>query len=100
MAKRPTSKPDADRESDAPPTFEEAVAMLESIIERIESGEIGLERSIEEYEKGAALLRRCRQILEKAEQRVTELTAPRAGEKQAGRAEGARSRRPADEAPF
>lgn len=56
------------------PTFEQAMAQLESIVERIESGEAGLEQSIAEYEKGVALVKRCREILGKAEQRVAELS--------------------------
>jgi exodeoxyribonuclease VII small subunit len=62
------------------PTFEQAVQALEKIIERIESGEIGLEQSIAEYERGVALIRRCREVLDRAEQRVEELT----GQMQAG----------------
>ncbi|MEX2217989.1 MAG: exodeoxyribonuclease VII small subunit [Phycisphaerales bacterium] len=57
------------------PTFEQAIQHLEGIIERIESGEAGLEQSIAEYERGVALIRRCRQVLDRAEQRVEELTA-------------------------
>jgi len=49
--------------------------MVEGIIERIESGQIGLERSLAEYERGVALIKRCRQVLDRAEQRVEELTA-------------------------
>jgi exodeoxyribonuclease VII small subunit len=58
-----------------PPDFEQALAQLESIIESIESGQIGLEKSITEYERGVGLIRRCRQVLERAEQRVEELTS-------------------------
>jgi exodeoxyribonuclease VII small subunit len=54
--------------------FERAVEQVEKIIERIESGQIGLEASIAEYERGVGLIRRCRQVLERAEQRVDELT--------------------------
>jgi exodeoxyribonuclease VII small subunit len=48
---------------------------IEGIIERIESGEIGLEQSITEYERGAQLLKRCREIVRQAELRVQELSA-------------------------
>lgn len=58
-----------------PPTFDEAIEEIEAIVARIESGEIGLERSIAEYERGAALIRACRETLQKAEQRVRDLTA-------------------------
>ncbi len=77
MTKRPKGKPGAeakDGASDVP--FEEALAQLEKLIDRIESGKVGLEESIAEYEKGAALLKHCRSILDRAEQRITELTAP------------------------
>ncbi len=56
-------------------TYEQALGELESLIERIEKGEIGLEESLTEYRRGAALLKRCRGILETAEQQIEELTA-------------------------
>ena len=55
------------------PTFESMVEALEQIIERIEGGETGLEQSIAEYEKGMSLIKRCREILQRAEQKVEEL---------------------------
>ncbi len=55
-------------------TFEEAVELLESINDRIESGEIGLEQSLAEYERGMRLIRHCRSILDRAEARIAELT--------------------------
>ncbi|MBL8745461.1 MAG: exodeoxyribonuclease VII small subunit [Phycisphaerae bacterium] len=55
-------------------TFEQAVEQLESIIDRIESGEIGLEDSLKQYERGTRLRDHCREILARTEQRVTELT--------------------------
>ena len=56
-------------------TYEQALGELEALIERIEQGEIGLEQSLTEYRRGAALLKRCRGILETAEQQIDELTA-------------------------
>lgn len=55
-------------------SFEQAVEQLEQIIDRIEGGQIGLEQSLVEYERGVALREHCRTILAKAEQRVTEIT--------------------------
>ena len=55
--------------------FEEAMALVEAIVERIESGEVGLEESLAEYERGVALLRRCREVLERAEMRIRELSS-------------------------
>lgn len=51
-------------------TYEQAVAELEAIIERIEQGKVGLEQSLAEHRRGAALLKRCRTIIEAAEQQV------------------------------
>ena len=63
-------------ESPTPATlsYEQAIGELESLIERIEQGEVGLEESLAEYRRGAALLKRCRGILEIAEQQIEELT--------------------------
>ena len=57
------------------PTFEQAIAQVESIIDRIESGQLGLEDSIAEYERGIGLLQRCRGVLAQAEQRIEDLTS-------------------------
>jgi exodeoxyribonuclease VII small subunit len=55
-------------------SFEEALEQVEAIIERIEQGEIGLEQSLAEYERGVRLVAHCRQIHKHAVQRVDELT--------------------------
>lgn len=55
--------------------FEDAVAELESIIERIDSGEVGLEASLDAYRRGAALVRRCRAILDSAQQEIERISA-------------------------
>jgi exodeoxyribonuclease VII small subunit len=54
-------------------TFEEALTQLEQIAEQIEEGKIGLEESIDKYEQGMALVKQCRAILSRAEQRIQEL---------------------------
>jgi len=54
--------------------FDEAVDKLQDIIERIESGEVPLEESIERYAEGVELLRHCRAILEKAEKKIAKLS--------------------------
>ncbi len=51
-------------------TYEQAVAALESSIEKIEEGTIGLEQSIASYRYGTALIKRCREVLDKAEQEI------------------------------
>lgn len=55
--------------------FEEAIEQLEAIIAGIESGDVGLEQSLAEYEKGMKLIQQCRGILGRAEKRIVELTS-------------------------
>jgi len=55
------------------PTFEEALTQLEALAAQIERGEIGLEESIKKYEEGMALVRKCRDILNRAELKVQAL---------------------------
>ncbi|MCC5822603.1 MAG: exodeoxyribonuclease VII small subunit [Phycisphaerales bacterium] len=63
--------------SDRPPSTEERyealVEQLEELVERIESGEIGLEDSIKAYEQGVVLIAKARAILTRAEQRIEQL---------------------------
>ncbi len=61
-------------------SFEQAIEELESIIGRIEQGKIGLAESLAEHQRGVALLKRCRGILEAAEQQIEKLTVEQAGE--------------------
>jgi len=65
-------------------SYEEAIGELEAITDRIESGEIGLEASVAAYARGVTLLKRCRELLAHAEQRIDELSgddlAPDAGD--------------------
>jgi exodeoxyribonuclease VII small subunit len=61
-------------------TFEQALAKLEEIVERIESGEVPLEESIEKYAEGVELIKKCRAILDAAEKRIQLLTKSGPGE--------------------
>lgn len=47
---------------------------LQEIVEKLESGEETLESSMKLFEEGAKLSAQCYQLLDKAEQQVTELT--------------------------
>lgn len=69
-------------DSDATPTFNDAMTQVEAIVARIESGEVGLEQSLAEYEKGVQLLKQCRDILQRVEQKIEDLTG-QMGEKKA-----------------
>lgn len=55
-------------------SFEQAVEELEQIVDRIESGQIGLEESLIAAERGALLRDHLRAILARAEQRIVELS--------------------------
>ncbi len=50
--------------------FEQALAELESVVEKLESGELSLEASLQHFERGIALTRACQKSLAEAEQRV------------------------------
>ena len=62
------------KSEEKPVKFEEAVEQLESIIDRIESGDVGLEDCLGQYERGMTLIKQCRAILTKAEQKIAELS--------------------------
>lgn len=55
------------------PSFEEAITELTEIVSKIESGQTPLQNSLEQYEKGMALIKHCRAILEKAEKRIEKI---------------------------
>lgn len=61
-------------------SFEQATEELEAIINRIEEGEIGLEQSLAERKRGEHLIRRCRAILDAAEQELEQAAAPEGAE--------------------
>jgi len=51
-------------------SFEQAIKELTGIVSKIEQGEIPLQDSLTQYEKGMALIKHCREILQKAEKRI------------------------------
>ncbi len=56
-------------------TFEEAMKELETIIDKLDGGDVPLEESITIYERGAALQRHCEGKLGQAEMRVQKIVA-------------------------
>ena len=52
------------------PSFEEAMAELEELVETLEQGDLSLEESLKSFEKGVELTRTCQQSLKEAEQKV------------------------------
>ena len=63
-------------------SFEKAVAELESIVARLERGDVALEESIAIYERGEALKKHCEQLLAAAENRIEKIRLDRAGKAQ------------------
>ena len=55
-------------------SFEESIKELTNIVSNIEQGQIPLQDSLEQYEKGMALIKQCRTILEKAEKRIEKIS--------------------------
>lgn len=56
-------------------TFERALAQLDEVVERLESGGVGLEEAVALFERGQGYLALCRTRLEAAQRRIEELTA-------------------------
>ncbi|HZU96643.1 MAG TPA: exodeoxyribonuclease VII small subunit [Planctomycetota bacterium] len=53
--------------------FEDRLRELEEILRRLERGDLSLDDSVAEYEKGIAALRSCRSVLASAERKIEEL---------------------------
>jgi exodeoxyribonuclease VII small subunit len=55
-------------------SFEEAIKELTDIVGKIEQGEIALQDSLQQYERGMALIKHCRTILKQAEERIEKIS--------------------------
>ena len=70
-----TLKPPAKTHADIKDmTFERALKELESIVGRLERGDVELEESIAIYERGEALKDHCDRLLKQAEAKVEKIT--------------------------
>lgn len=52
------------------PTFEEAIAELETIVEAMESGKLSLNESVEKFQRGQKLAQICQEALNAAEEKL------------------------------
>ena len=59
--------------------FETAMKELETIVEKLERGQVALEESITIYERGEALKAHCDRLLKSAEARIEKITLSRDG---------------------
>jgi exodeoxyribonuclease VII small subunit len=61
-------------------TFEESLEELEQVVEKIESGDLPLDKCLDEYEKGIKLADFCARELDAAEKRIEKLKKTKTGE--------------------
>ena len=50
--------------------FEETIEKLELIVNELEKGDLNLDQSVEKFEEGIKLSKKCTDILEKAEKKI------------------------------
>jgi exodeoxyribonuclease VII small subunit len=62
-----------------PVDFEQALAELESLVERLERGDVPLDEALRTFERGVALTRHCQACLQSAQQKV-EILLRRSGQ--------------------
>ena len=55
-------------------SFEDSLKALGEIVSKIEAGQTPLKTSIEQYERGMALIKHCRGILRAAEKRIEKIS--------------------------
>ena len=65
MAKASPSAPASE-----PKNFEAALAELDQLVEKMESGQLPLEESLSSYQRGTELLKFCEGVLKDAEQKI------------------------------
>jgi len=70
MSKPPRQASPEPAKAGAPQSFEKALAELERIVARMESGELSLEDSLAAHKRGLELARYCQGRLEAAQQQV------------------------------
>ncbi len=66
---------DSETLTDLPQDFETALAQLEALVAKMESGVLPLEESLVAYRRGVALTRVCQERLVQAEQQISVLEA-------------------------
>ena len=74
MAKQKQLKSKRAGGKDVPLDFESALAEVEMIVTKLESGESGLTESLEQYEIGINRLKECHSLLSEAERKISVLS--------------------------
>ena len=60
--------------------FEQSIKQLAEIVGKIEQGQIPLQDSIEQYERGMSLIKHCKGILSKAEEKIEKISEKKKSE--------------------
>ena len=68
MAENKTKDTNADN-----PDFENALKELESLVRKLETGDLPLDESLDEFKRGVELTRHCQDVLDKAQLSVEQL---------------------------
>jgi exodeoxyribonuclease VII small subunit len=68
--KKATRSPAKKSAAETDVSFEESLGSLETIVAKLESGELGLGDALEAYEQGIGQLKACHRLLEAAERRI------------------------------
>jgi exodeoxyribonuclease VII small subunit len=67
---------DMSNDADHIPEFEKALAELELLVEKLESGDLPLDESLADFKRGVELTRQCQAVLDRAQQSVEQLLQP------------------------
>ncbi len=70
MAKIPNPASPSAEAAPPTPSFEQAVAELEAIVDAMEAGKMPLQESLDAYQRGMELLKHCRGTLDAAERQI------------------------------
>ena len=60
--------------------FEDSINELEEIVTQLEKGDLNLDQSVEKFEEGIEISKKCNKFLEEAEKRITLLIQEDDGE--------------------
>jgi len=78
--RREVNCPRVSRQKQQTPDFEAALAELEAIVQKLEQGELPLEESLRQFERGVVLTRSCQKALQQAEEKIRVLAKGADGE--------------------
>ncbi|PQO41007.1 exodeoxyribonuclease VII small subunit [Blastopirellula marina] len=67
MAKKKTP---TDQQEESPPKFEEGLAELQTIVQQLETGQLGLDEALDKYQRGIEVLKQCHSVLKTTERKI------------------------------